>query len=282
LERVTTGPDGLLVVPDRTPPRCAVLVLAGSSGRVDAARVRLLGRHGAAAMSIRWFGGDGQSPGICEVPLETFGPALDELAGLSDRLAIVGVSKGAEAALLLAGRDPRIQAVAALAPTQVVWANVGPGTDGRAYPWRSSWTVGGAPLPFVPYDDAWEPGDQQPPSYRGLYARSLATLAEAVPRAIIPVETIGGEVLVVAGGDDQVWPSEPAARAIERRRAEHGMATTVVTLAEAGHRTQLPGEPAPASGADMARGGSPEADAALGELAWLALLRLLGLRPDGQ
>jgi uncharacterized protein len=196
---------------------------------------------------------------------------------------VVGVSKGAEAALLLAGRDPRIQAVTALAPTHVVWANVGPGIDGRTHPWRSSWTLGGAPLPFVPYDEEWEPGEEQPPSYRGLYTQSLTTFAGMVPRATIPVETIGGQVLVAAGGDDQVWPSETAARAIERRRAEHGLATSVVTLAGAGHRTRLPGEPPATGGVDMARGGSPEADAVLGELVWPVLLRLLGLpSPDQQ
>jgi hypothetical protein len=57
-----------------------VLVLGGSSGRVEAGRCALLSAHGMTAMSIRWFGGPGQPPGICEVPLETFVSALDQLA----------------------------------------------------------------------------------------------------------------------------------------------------------------------------------------------------------
>jgi hypothetical protein len=38
-ERSLRSPEGLLVVPDE--PACAVLVLSGSSGRVEAARARL-------------------------------------------------------------------------------------------------------------------------------------------------------------------------------------------------------------------------------------------------
>ena len=141
-----------------------VLVLSGSSGRVEHERCRVLEAHGAVARSIRWFGGPGQPPGICEVPLETFTDALDELAGQADRLAVLGVSKGAEAALLVALRDARVRHVVALAPTPVVWANVGPGHDGAVRPQRSSWTWRGEPLPFVRYDDAAQPVGE-PPSF---------------------------------------------------------------------------------------------------------------------
>jgi dienelactone hydrolase len=157
VEYLLSEPDGLLALPENEDPRCAVLVLSGSSGRVEVDRVRLLAARGAAALSMRWFGDVHQPPGICEVPLETFSPALDRLSSLSEHLAVMGVSKGAEAALLLARRDARIRAVAALSPSSVVWANVGPGIDDAQRPLRSSWTEGGEPLPFVPYDDTWLP-----------------------------------------------------------------------------------------------------------------------------
>lgn len=56
-----------------------VLVLAGSSGRIDTERCRVLARAGMTALSIRWFGGDGQAQGICEIPLEGFVEAIDLL-----------------------------------------------------------------------------------------------------------------------------------------------------------------------------------------------------------
>lgn len=268
-------PEGLLIVPRDA--RAAALVRAGSSGRIDEARVRLLAAHGAAALSLRWFGGPGQPPGICEIALETFEPALDRLADIHDHLGVVGTSKGAEAALLLAADDSRIKAVVALAPSSVVWANVGPGSDGAVRPWMSSWTRHGQPLPFVPYDDTWQPppGDD-PPAYRTLYEQSLRAYPKRAADAAIPVERITAEVLVAAGTDDQVWPSDRFAADIWQRRADHGAQTTIVLGAAAGHRTPLPGEKA-ATGGMRLRRGNPEADARLGEQVFAHVLRLLRL-----
>jgi hypothetical protein len=282
-ERAFDDPPGVLAYPGGEDARGAVLVLSGSSGRVEDERVRLLARHGLAAMSFRWFGGSGQPPGICEVALESFTAALDDLAGIGGTLAVIGSSKGAEAALLLASRDRRVGAVVGFSPSSVVWANVGPGPDGRVRPCRSSWTADGEPLPFVPYDDDWrrDPSDALP-AYRGMYEQSLRTFAGHLAEAEIPVERIAGRVLVTAGGDDRVWPAEWFTRRIAERRAEHGLATTVLTDPGAGHRVLLPGETAPeASGIAMARGGSPEADARFGRRIWPALTDLLGLPRDG-
>jgi hypothetical protein len=255
-----------------------VLVLGGSSGRVETQRVGLLAAAGAVASSVRWFGGAGQPPGICEVPLETFGAALDRLAPECDRLAVLGTSKGAEAALLLAAHDRRVAVVAAFAPTHVVWANVGAGTDGRDRPQRSSWTLRGTPLPFVPYTDDWEP-DCDPPAYRGAYEASLARYPGQVERAAVGAERIRGEVLLVAGGDDAVWPGADWSRRLADRRAEHGLPTTVVVEPGAGHRVLLPGETRPQQSRPLAYGGTDEADRRLGGRAWAELARLLPLRP---
>ncbi len=235
-------------------PVAAALVLPGSSNRLESGRARLLADHGVAALPMPLHDGE-----LEEVPLERFAPALDELAAVSPRLAVVGVSKGAEAALLLAAGDPRISAIAAFAPSSVVWA----GLAGRQ---RSSWTRGGRPLPFARYDESWSP-TTDPPAYRELYERSL-TAAPAEAR--IPVERIRGEVLLVAGGDDRVWSSLPMAEDLASR-----CRATVVTHPGAGHRTTLPGETVAVGGQAMARGGTDRADAELGALAWPHLLRLL-------
>lgn len=269
------GPDGLVVVGPAGPRSGAgVLVLAGSSGITDVARARVLAGTGAVVVALRWFGGPRQSPGICEVPLETFTAALDLLSQNADRLVVLGTSKGAEAALLVAAHDARVDAVAAFAPPHVVWANVGAGTDGRDRPLRSSWTLGGRPLPFVPYTDHWEP-DGDPPAFRGLYEASLARYPGQAERAALPVERIAGDVLLAAGGDDQVWPADESVRLLAARRSAHGQPTTVVVDDEAGHRLLLPGETPSTAGATMRRGGTPEADARLGRSVWDALLPLL-------
>ncbi|MDX6219694.1 MAG: uncharacterized protein QOJ48_1375 [Frankiales bacterium] len=260
-------------------PVCSVLVLSGSSGRVERARCRWFADRGAAAISLQWFGGIGQPAGICEVALETFVPALDELFAMHPRLAVLGASKGAEAALLLASFDPRIQLVAALAPTSVVWANVGPGVDGHERPQRSSWTRAGSALPFVPYDERWAPDDSARPAWRGLYETSLRRRPDLAVAAAIPVEDIQAAVVLTAGGDDRVWPSELFAHQIRSRRAAHHLATTVCVNGSAGHRVLLPGEAPPEADAEMARGGTEDADRALGSKLAGVLSELLGLTP---
>jgi uncharacterized protein len=246
---------------------------------VDVARARLFAETGATAIALRWFGGDGQAPGICEVPLESFVPATDRLVAEGcDRIAYVGTSKGAEAALLLACFDHRIDAVVAFSPSSVVWANIGPGRDGVAWPQRSSWTRDGAPLPFIAHDQAWQPALRDGlVSYRSQHEQSLVRFAADVAAAAIPVELARAEILLVAGGDDALWPSDAFARSVVERLALAGRKATLVVHAEAGHRVLLPGETTPRS-EKHAHGGSDLADMELGEAAWAEIVRVLGLR----
>lgn len=232
-------------------------------------------------MSVRWFGGPDQPPGICEIALESLSAQLDQLADYGQHLAILGVSKSAEAALLLAADQMRIRLVIGLSPTSVVWANVGPGLDGRDQPDRSSWTRNGKPLPFVPYDQSWTPAPGQPPAFRSMYERSLALYPHEARRATIPVERISGRVILAAGGDDQVWPSTTFAEAIAARRADHGLATTSITHPDAGHRLIFPREPAiPSGDRNIARGGTPSANAELGRMVWETITDAFRTSPE--
>ncbi|MEP9381050.1 acyl-CoA thioester hydrolase/BAAT C-terminal domain-containing protein [Nocardioides cheoyonin] len=243
-----------------------VLVLSGSSGRVETARCRLLAEQGMTALSYRWFDG-----AVDRVPLESFEEPLATLHERCDRLAVLGTSRGAEAALLLGALNPEIDAVVALSPSDVAWAAL---TTER--PQRSSWTRRGEPLPFVPYDDDWTTEQEDGPiAFVELYCQSLETYADRVAAARIPVERIAGEVVVAAGEDDQLWPSVLFAEFIRRRRAAAGLATEVVTHPRAGHRVVLPGEEPLPPHAGRAYGGSDEADAELGAAVWPVLLRAL-------
>jgi len=249
-----------------------VVVLAGSSGRVDVARAGLFAGLGAVCIALRYFGGERQPPGICEIPLEVFTRATDRLIEEGcERVAYVGTSKGAEAALLSATGDLRVRMVAAISPSSVVWANTGPGLDGAAWPQRSSWTRGGAPLPFVKYDETWRPEKRDGlVTYRSLYERSLQMGADDVSAATIPVENARAEIILVAGGDDALWPSDMFARSIEQRLASAGKTATLMLHPQAGHRLLFPSETTPRS-TRHAHGGSDEADAELGRSAWDAI-----------
>ena len=151
-EERLTGADGVLCTPEGE-PRGALLVLSGSSGRVQEDRCRVLAAHGYVALSPRWFGGPNAPEQLREVPVESFAPHLDRLAGLgTPDLGVVGTSFGAVAALLLGIADERLDTVVALAPSHLVWAapvltESGAPVAASAFSWR------GDPLHYVPLVD---------------------------------------------------------------------------------------------------------------------------------
>ncbi|MEM9746081.1 MAG: acyl-CoA thioester hydrolase/BAAT C-terminal domain-containing protein [Actinomycetota bacterium] len=250
------------------PAGVGALVLAGSSGHLPVDRARVLADHGVSAVAFRWFGGPGLPSTPIGVELESFVHVIDALATTVDRVGIVGSSFGAEAALSVAVRVSSVRSVVAFAPTTHVWP--GRSDTGEAV---SHWTWEGRPVPFAPMDPEWMP-DADPPAYRSWYEVSAAA---APDDARIRCEEIVGDVVLVAGGDDQVWPSHPWALDIERRRAAHRRPTSVVSLPDAGHRPVLPGERPPVGGVRMRRGGHRAADAALGRIALPEVLSALGI-----
>ncbi len=111
-----------------------------------------------------------------------------------------------------------------------------------------------------------------------MYEQSLSAYADRVPAARIPVERIAGEVVLVAGGDDRLWPGLDLAEDVVRRREAAGLATMLVSHPHAGHRVLLPGEKVPPP-PRLLHGETPAADAELGRRVWPELVRLLA--PDG-
>jgi pimeloyl-ACP methyl ester carboxylesterase len=268
-ESALTGDlQGTLLTPQRG-TGTGVVVLGGSSGSVDVTRAGLFAEAGAIALALRWFGGDGQVPLICEVPLETFKGATDMLVKAGcDTVALVGTSRGAEAAMLVAIDDPRIDTVVAISPTSVVW-------EGTGLPLRSSWTRNGIPLHFVRYDVSHFPARSDGPvSYRQYHERSLERFADDVPAATIAIEKAHARVVLVAGGDDALWPSDVFARSLAERLEAVGKQPLLITHPRAGHRVLLPGETTPPSAVN-AYGGNDAADRALGVAAWNAISELL-------
>lgn len=254
-----------------------VVVVAGSSGRLDVGRADMLAARGVTALAVRWFGGEAQPPAACEVPLETFTEAVDVLAGECERVVLMGVSYGAEAVLLTACLDDRVDAVIGLAPTDVAWEGAHEHDDD---PRRSKWTLDGRPVAFVPLDRAWEPPSVMP-AFLELYQRSRERAGgNAVEAATIPTERFRGDLVLVAGGDDKVWPSSQAARNIVARRARSGLDTLVIEDPDAGHPVVLPGETPPDLTRPYQVGGDEKAARRLGALAWPAIQGVLRIGND--
>lgn len=208
----------------------AIIVLGGSEGGLGGSRnlARRLAAAGFDAIAVSYFGEPGQSSRLDHVPIEPVARArewLEARPGPGEAIAVVGVSKGGELALLTASRDPAIKAVVAAVPSHVVWQ----GIDMQGGMTGSSWTAGGVPLPYVPYDLSH--------GFVSVHALYAGSLDSAPVEAEIPVEQIAGPILLVSGQADTLWPSTEMANRIERRLRAHGFphAVTHLAYADAGH-----------------------------------------------
>ncbi|MBX7249078.1 MAG: dienelactone hydrolase [Caulobacteraceae bacterium] len=232
----------------------AILVLGGSEGGVEASgrMARRLAQAGYVTLAVAYFAADGLPPALVEIPIETFDRALAWLERRPEadmgRLGLIGVSKGAEAALIEASRRREFHAVVAGVPSNVVWQGIDLSNWTQA---KSSWSIGGRPMDFVPYD-----ASQPFTGIRDLYDRSMRSEGQE-GAAAIPVERINADLLLISGGQDGLWNSTEMAARIKRRlearrwahrvehidypAAGHGVVGGPVTLEQAQQLTQVGG-----------------------------------------
>lgn len=103
--------------PEGNQPLPVMLILGGSEGGVEGARQGgiAFSKVGYATLSVAYFGANNLPANLQNVPLEYFASALEwlkrEPSVDARRIGIYGVSKGGEAALLVASRHPEIREV---------------------------------------------------------------------------------------------------------------------------------------------------------------------------
>jgi alpha-beta hydrolase superfamily lysophospholipase len=171
-------------------------------------------------LSLAYFKAPGLPGTLQEIPLEYFKRASDWLLAQPGvepgALAVIGASKGSEAALLIASRDPRVRAVAAFSPSSVVWQGIPAQRFALGRDVRSSWSEDGQGLPFLAYQGPFSKLDLLTLRLAGLHERSLAD-AGAAAAAAIPVERIKGSVLLLSARNDRLWPAVDMGEEIMRR-----------------------------------------------------------------
>jgi dienelactone hydrolase len=278
--RVQSVRDSGLVATLFTPPSAnspGLLVLGGSEGGLSSEDVAaLLASRGYTAVALAYFGAEGLPASLDEIPVEYFERAIRLLErGSSGAIGIVGTSKGAEAALVIASRNPDVKTVVAYAPSNVVWSCIC--ADGT----HASWSEAGASLPFVPpgTNPNYHPSSGGPIRPTENYTYRLRDSSVAA-RAEIPVERIRGPILLVAGGEDGLWPSLRMANGVLARRRRLGgfPADAVLAYAGAGHligKAYLPAGSTVVGGGRLETGGTPEANAAAQADSWPRVLAFL-------
>lgn len=246
----TVSRDGIastLFTPGKiTPGAPAVVVIGGSEGGEDTLTAAALAMAGYPALALGYFKEPGLPPCLCAIPLEYFARAVRWLraqpAEGGRRVVLIGGSRGAEAALLVASYEPHLfDAVVADSPTAYIYGAFG-GTG-------AAWTFHGKPL---------------------------------TTGAAIPVANIRVPVLVSDGGQDSVWLSAASASTIVQELRGSGDRAPYANLyyPDAGHAyaglppyLSYPGYGF--NGQYVYLGGSEQANALAAEQFWAKMIEFI-------
>ena len=180
---------GRFVYPTGERRRAAIVLLGGSEGGLpDSVSTDILAAQGFPVLALGYFKLPGLPKQLLRIPLGYFEWALAWLSRQPQvdpkRIAILGASRGTEAALLSGAHFPRlVSSVIAMDPSAVAICSF-PGCLGPA------WTFHGRAVPFIS-----GPGESR-------------------PDAVIPVQRIRGPVFLACGTADTVLPSCAQGRAI--------------------------------------------------------------------
>lgn len=269
--------------------RPVIVILPGAEGGDQAGRRfgPILAQLGFAAVSLPYYspnwGQFGPPPQYPDLPGSFIDIRIDQLADLrktltrmpgldTNRFGLFGGSKGSEFALIAASQYRWITSVVAYAPSDLVWEGWGlemidhEGT-------RSSFSLNGAALPFMPYKgfvEGLQAGDKA--DLRAIHENGRALHPGREAAARIRVERFKGPLLLIAGDQDRLWNAGQMARNVANRRTAAGRKTELLVYPDAGH--DLAGgsvEPR----VDPRGGGTAEANAAARGDAWPKVVAFL-------
>lgn len=217
-----SGLYGALYAPAGARSLPAILAIGGSEGGLDVTSAvgKAFSQHGYAVLALAYWRAPGLPQSLEKVPLEYFQRAIDWLKTRpevdADRIGMIGLSRGAEGALLIASQYPDIKAVMAVAPSSHLWpaSSMNLGDANAAAARQPAWVLDGKPIPFL----TPKPGQDGAASINNVapYERALAD-APADSESEIPVDRINGPVLLLSGQQDGIWPAGPMSQRIVAR-----------------------------------------------------------------
>lgn len=167
--------------------------------------------NGYSVLSLAYFDYDSIDDlpdKLRHIPLEYFKKAMDWMENQphtsKGQFAVIGNSRGGEAALLLGIQYPKISTIVAIVSS----AYVGGAYDEKRKVSGSAWTYAGKEIPYVDYEKAIS-------NYRPWW--KIIDDEEEVEPFAIPVEKLSAAVLLLSGEKDETWPSTEMSERIIRR-----------------------------------------------------------------
>lgn len=191
---------------------------------------------GYAFLAIGYFGCKDTPDTLNRIAIDKVHTAIQKAAGHPKvnrkKIALIGGSRGADLALLIASYYKDIDAVVSIVGSSAVF----PGhTSHYTTP---CWTYEGKDLTFLPVNEAAVPYLKKGNLRRTFEAMLTDTAAREA--AAIPVEKINGPVLFLSATRDQICPSTPMAEQMTARLNEKGFRYQVEHKAvEGGHAEPL-------------------------------------------
>ena len=277
---------GWLYTPSTPGPHPGIIALHGSQAFVLHELSRLLATHGYATLALKYFDAPGLPRYLENISLEYFAKAIQWLTSQKQvrdtGIGLVGFSRGVEAALLAAADHE--------GPATVIGYSGGgliaPGVRGippREYLNKAAWTRNGTPiLSGSQVQTVFKTVEKQVYQHRCNVESAPDSIRSRVSeqkltRLLAPVEDIDGPVLLLAGSDDQQWPSPPlAALTISRlKRRGHSHPYGLGTFCDAGHIFQYPYKNYTGSPTSDTNGGAPMANARAAATSWPLVLSYL-------
>ncbi len=187
---------------------------------------------GYAVLAIGYFGLNGTPAILDRIALEEVYAAIylaKQQKGINaDKIILMGGSRGADLALLIASYYPDISGVIAMSASHAVF-------PGHTHHFTSSsWTYKGKELAFIPMNEAATPFLLKR-DLRGTFEAMLQdSLAEQ--KALIPVEKINGPILLMAADKDEIIPAvDMGKKMINRLKAHQFNYSYELVIYEGGH-----------------------------------------------
>lgn len=255
--------NGFHFRPAKKKHRGVVVVYGGSEGSPNYSRAKQLFDAGYEVLSLYFFGQANQKPTLANVPLEQFDEVtayIDEHVEDPSPVTVIGASKGAEFAELLAAHGYPVDNVVAYAPAHYSYSGLD-FTGGEDFP---SFTDKGEVVEYASFRKAsisaaakvfWNMATGYPVSYRATYESAAANAESGIDLA-----GFDGNVLLFAGDADQMWQSDIAARAL----AEQSENIEAHVYPDAGHAFFPDAETLP-NGWQIMLGGTAEGNRAAHE-----------------